>query len=365
MKPKRRSVLLVVGIVLTAVGMAVLVCPDAPGLYRTTILSTCTGLELVPHALNDRGQVVGLIGPNGALRHLFVWDRQNGLEDIGFVAHGDCDINNHGQIAGTGLDPNGLTQAFIMDPNGTVQFLGTLGGGGSQARAINDRGQVVGRSGAHLRFRMHGFLWDRAHGMRDLGEAGGHASEATAISETGLIFGSSEYDEGGRSHRQPCFWNPADPYSSSGMQPPTHDYFAMNGNGGIVGRHTFKRDGPYVVVWNDFGGIERLFPYNPDAGVYVQSTWRINDANQVFYAEEHRSRWERYSAKLFRPRHYYYLWDPDRGRITLNRYLPSQTERFEVRDLNNTGCILGIAHLKGGRIKLPVVLEPIRERWGR
>ena len=93
-----------------------------------------------------------------------------------------------------------------------------------------------------------------------------------------------------------------------------------------------------------------------------KSTWLVNDANQVVYTEEHRSRWEQYSTRLFPPRHYGYLWDPERGRIALNRYLPSQSVRFEVRDLNNKGGILGIAHLKGGRVRLPVLLEPILER---
>ena len=55
------------------------------------------------------------------------------------------------------------------------------------------------------------------------------------------------------------------------------------------------------------------------------------------------------------------LWDPEYGPVTLDRYLPSGTERFEARDLNNHGAVLGLAHLKGGR-QLPVVLEPVSER---
>ena len=146
MSRKRRTVILFIGIVLTLVGTAVLAWPGRPRLYRTTLLPTWSGQAFVPKALNDRGQVVGAMDPGRAPWPLVVWDRKEGLQDLGFPFYGDGDINNHGQIAGTALNPNGIMQAFIMDPNGTVQFLGGLGGGSSQARAINDRGQVVGRS---------------------------------------------------------------------------------------------------------------------------------------------------------------------------------------------------------------------------
>ncbi|MEN6575730.1 MAG: hypothetical protein ABFD90_05250 [Phycisphaerales bacterium] len=53
-----------------------------------------------------------------------------------------------------------------------VTILPSLGGDGTAAHAINDRGQIVGT--AHTADgQWHFFLWDRGGGMRDLGVTGG------------------------------------------------------------------------------------------------------------------------------------------------------------------------------------------------
>jgi probable HAF family extracellular repeat protein len=366
MKPKRRVIVLSVGIALTLIGIVLLFWPGTPKLYRTTILPVRSSYELAPCALNDLGQVVGLKLATGTPPRLFVWDRTGGVNDLGRVAGGDCDINNRGQIAAARVDPKGVEQACIMDPNGAVHFLGTLGGPASQARAINDRGDVAGWSRcvpSATSGGTHAFVWDRVHGMRDLGRVTGRGSRAAAISQTGEVFGAFEYRHVLGIRWRPCYWDPNDAFSASGVETPGRDYFDMNGNGWVVGKHIFDKDGSHVVLWHPWHGIQKLFPYDPNIDVSRQSTWLVNDVNQVVYTEEHRSRWERYSARFFGPQHDCYLWDPDRGRISLNRYLPSGAGRFDVCDVNNKGSILGIAHLKRGQLRLPVLLEPIRERW--
>ena len=367
MKRTRRIITLCLGIVLTSVGMAVVFWPSAPELYRTTILPAWSGQDMAPRALNDRGQVVGLMQTGKTGWRLFVWDRAGGLQNLGPALGGDCDINERGQIAATRLDPNGATRASVTDPNGAVRFLGTLGGLQSQAQAINNRGQVVGRSlfaapGNRIQ-RSHAFLWDAAGGMRDLGAMEGRTSKAVAISEAGQVFGSYEERQVTGMRWQPCCWDPADAYLAAGVETPDRNYFDMNGNAWVLGKHIFEDDGPYVVLWHGSHGFKKLFPYDRDIDVLTPSTWLLNDANQVVYTEEHRSRWERLSTRLFPPRRSTYLWDPTRGRIALDRYLPKQTRLFEVADLNNKGGIVGIAHLKDGQTRLPILLEPIGERW--
>ena len=54
------------------------------------------------------------------------------------------DVNNQGQVVGYHSTNQG-TRAFLWS-NGTLQNLGTLGGGDSRAFAINETGQVVGQS---------------------------------------------------------------------------------------------------------------------------------------------------------------------------------------------------------------------------
>ena len=78
--------------------------------------------------------------------------------------------------------------------------LGTLGGLESFAQAINDRGQVVGRSDVVLgvNFQDHGFLW-QAGAMQDLGTLGGSRSAAVDINNRGQITGWN-YTASGNTH---------------------------------------------------------------------------------------------------------------------------------------------------------------------
>lgn len=79
-------------------------------------------------------------------------------------------INDSGQVVGDVFNPsNGLSRAFVTDPNGVgMTDLGTLGGNQSFAYAINDSGEVVG-AGLIGDFNgsSHAFLFSHG-GMTDL-----------------------------------------------------------------------------------------------------------------------------------------------------------------------------------------------------
>src|SRR6266545_2475214 len=72
--------------------------------------------------------------------------------------------------------------------------LGALGGTFSDARAINERGQVVGES-TTASGEVHAFLWQDGT-MSDLGTLGGDRSEAAGINEHGQVVGSSQTASG-------------------------------------------------------------------------------------------------------------------------------------------------------------------------
>jgi probable HAF family extracellular repeat protein len=69
--------------------------------------------------------------------------------------------------------------------------LGTLGGNFSEALAINDRGQVVGRSTTASGV-WKAFLWTAKGGMVDLGTLGGNSGQAHAVNSRGQIIGDSK-----------------------------------------------------------------------------------------------------------------------------------------------------------------------------
>ena len=169
-----------------------------------TDLGTLAGGDSVATAINNAGQIVGFSDGRAVM-----WDRGT-IVDLGTLApdvvYGSSwsyakAINNRGQIVGEGNAAGNeqCTHAILWD-RGAIVDLGTLNGGACEwpdhdssiALAINDRGQVAGRSAAPGGFD-HAVVWDRGR-MVDLGPAGGgHSSEATGINNRGEVIGTSGY----------------------------------------------------------------------------------------------------------------------------------------------------------------------------
>lgn len=102
------------------------------------------------------------------------------------VYHGGGAINDYGQVVGATLTAQGEWHAFLWDCSSLVD-LGTLGGSTSSAWAINNGGQVVGRSDTS--FGEHAFLWEKGK-ILDLGTLPSYThSAAMGINDQGKIVG--------------------------------------------------------------------------------------------------------------------------------------------------------------------------------
>ncbi|OHB64452.1 MAG: hypothetical protein A2Y76_05655 [Planctomycetes bacterium RBG_13_60_9] len=372
MKLRHRAKIGLTAVLVLAAGVLMALLLRGPRLYTVTVLPSLDGLDMVPRSINDRGQVVGVAGPDNNIFHLFSWDRESGIRDLGPVRDSRLDNNNAGQIVGTTTDPNGRGQAFLWDPDRGMILLRTFGGSGSMASAINNRGRVVGCSfvpvsGAHGRDQAHAFLWDEAGDMRDLGTLGGSTSHAYAITDAGRVYGVSVVARDGRQFVTSCYWETADA-GMPGMLLPGPGYAHMNGNGGIVAKDDSNADGSYIVLWDDDAGLRRLFRCKPDSERLRMTTLLINSMNQVASSEIHQHNrnglWSRLTGGLFEPRVKSYVWDPRRHRIPLDRYVPRGMRDLAVHDLNNRGDIIAEAHEGNGGIRA-ILLEPIPSRWNR
>ena len=113
--------------------------------------------------LDDRRGVVGF-SPAADGQHAVLWvnGKANDLNRIlGSVSSVANAINNKGQIIGSAYFADGRYEAFLYQ-GGTVQFLGTMDGNAVSAIAINDNGQIAGRSGNQYREKNRAFLWENS-----------------------------------------------------------------------------------------------------------------------------------------------------------------------------------------------------------
>ena len=133
--------------------------------------------------ITDRGAMLGYIDQ---VPHLWHDGAITGLP-LDFAT----DINRSGDIVGAVSIFVGGFQSFanraVLYRDGVVHDLGTLGGNSSSARAINDRGVIIGNSKT-ASGASHGFVWEKGV-MQDLGTLGGPESVAEAINSHGVIVG--------------------------------------------------------------------------------------------------------------------------------------------------------------------------------
>jgi probable HAF family extracellular repeat protein len=145
--------------------------------------------------INNRGEVAGnsLFGVES---HGFVYSNGT-LKDIGTLGGTTeaRDINDEGQVTGnsslSGGSSLGGSHAFIYS-NGVMTDLGTLGGLYSSGNAINDRGEVTGDATLTSTsgfLDAHAFLYS-AGIMKDLGTLGGY-SVGLGLNNAGQVVGKS------------------------------------------------------------------------------------------------------------------------------------------------------------------------------
>jgi probable HAF family extracellular repeat protein len=143
--------------------------------------------------INNKGDIVGSSG------HRPVMWRNGKIEALPIPRNADSAsagyINDLGTVAGN-LDYGHNVWHAAMWENGKCRDLGTLGGTRSEAKAINNRNQVVGFSGTkNNKTYLRAFLYSD-HRMTDLGTLGGEDSDASAINDLGDIVGTASTAEG-------------------------------------------------------------------------------------------------------------------------------------------------------------------------
>src|SRR3954470_24460401 len=114
--------------------------------------------------------------------------------DASMTPHG---LNNNGDaVGGAGLSHGGDIRVFISQRGPAAKELQRATASDySEAKSINDAGQMVGTMNTHT--AMRAFLWTQSSGLRDLsGLAGDNTSAAFSVNSSGWIAGSSSGAKG-------------------------------------------------------------------------------------------------------------------------------------------------------------------------
>jgi probable HAF family extracellular repeat protein len=242
-------------------------------------LGTLGGNFSQAQGINASGTVVGFSAlADNVTYHAFLWTAAGGMQDLG--APGGTSsvataINSRGQIAGYSISTSGTTIVYhaILWTSGVPRFLGTLGGKGSDAQALNDDGAVVGNAqikNGHY----HAMMWTLAGGMHDLGTLGIDGGAAFGINKDGEVVGVSGTF---RAHDLPFSWTAA-----GGMKNliPHYVYIggsasAINRYGNIAGWVKAANNHTYPALWTA-GGIKQFPTLGGDAAASA-----ISGGNQL------------------------------------------------------------------------------------
>ena len=135
-------------------------------------LGTLGGSGSGAYAINDEDEIVGYATPGGDQEYLPVlWAKGRITALGGFGGNGMArDINKKGQSRRMLISDWQPKLSRLQYKNGVMSDLGTLGGAFSYARAINDRGEIVGYADPG-NGSAHAFLY-RNGAMTDLGTFG-------------------------------------------------------------------------------------------------------------------------------------------------------------------------------------------------
>ena len=150
------------------------------------------GLTGAPLKVNDRGQMVGVWDADSGRQGALFWDGDRFI-DLNALVNGlggySAAINNRGDVAFHTLVP-GLGHPGLLFSGGVITNLGDLGDPYITVTDMNSATHIVGDASI-LEGGSHAFVW-RDGVMHDLGTFGGKGSLALAINDAGMIVGKAD-----------------------------------------------------------------------------------------------------------------------------------------------------------------------------
>jgi probable HAF family extracellular repeat protein len=281
------------------------------------------GYQSYAAAVNSRGQVVGAalntipdpnsmqpgtswlwggIVPYPYQTRAFLWDKQNGMQDLGTLPSGtDAQalfINELGQVVGfsyTSSAPSAFcagnygfaltTGSFIWNEESGMQDLGSLGGTCTLAFGLNNQGQVVGISSLARDRNYHAFLWQGGL-LLDLGTLGGKTSAPGFISDTGDVVGVADLPGPWPQNHHAILWGNGKKIDLGVLKGDSCSRaYGVNSRGQVVGNSESEAlchvSGEHAFLWENgqMTGLDALV--SPGASLKLSHALAITDRGEI------------------------------------------------------------------------------------
>ncbi|MFI5095386.1 MAG: hypothetical protein ACHQIK_18270 [Candidatus Acidiferrales bacterium] len=312
--------------------------------------------------INERGTVVGgstngqidsLTGYPEVIATLWKAGKIYSLGTLGGNGSAAFAVNDRGLVVGwasnTIPDPfasavtyvPGATQAHaVLWQDGAIQDLGTLGGPDSAAYFVNERGQIAGQSLTNSNPNattgyptQDPFLWDKGK-MIDLGTLGGTYGYPLSMNNSGQVVGVSNLAGDQNQHQHAFLWDKGVLKDLGTLGGTFSEAWQINDAGEVAG-HSARPDGQvHPFLWKNGAMIDL-------GSVGQPCTYAIglNSPGQVVGAS-YDCNFGGYNA---------FLWEHG-SIVDLNNLIPASSDLHlgQAININNRGEIVGTALLPGG-----------------
>ncbi len=149
--------------------------------------------------MNASGQVAAMIEDHKGGWHAAFFEKGEliKLETLGETESEAKRINDKGELIGSSNKKDGTWTAFLYSRATGMQELGTLGGANSHGAALNNAGSAVGFADT-ANGDWHAFLHQPGEPLKDLGTLGGKISYASGINNREQVVGTATTEDGSR-----------------------------------------------------------------------------------------------------------------------------------------------------------------------
>jgi len=280
--------------------------------------------ESIAYDMNATGQVAAVIKEKDGTPHAVFFE--NGkvikLEMPGESESEAKRINDKGEVVGASKTGS-VWRAFIRNRDHHTQDLGSLGGPGSYGTAINNAGLAVGFADTS-NGDWHAFLYTPGEALKDLGTLGGKVSYASGINNSGQVVGTAMISDGSR---HAFLYDSQTGMSDLGTLGGRYSSAtAINDQGVVVGAsetkdrrwHAFMHDGKQMVDLGEKIGFGNSFATGINNEGHIVG---VVDTEDIRYA---------------------FVWH--NNKMTLH---PSGKSLYLTNAINDTGQVIGASYDRG------------------